>query len=176
MSRTFPTRSGAAQAARKELGEGKFFRTTQTADSDWKWHYEPGAHVGLGFPTVQALDFVAWVEVDWDRSGALPHVVPVAIVTCRLEEISEMPSHFRIEPITPELFEDPNAPQPKQRRTSTGERERSDVESPTKLVWQLADEMTGATRQEVVAACVARGVHKSTASTQYYRWKVARGS
>jgi hypothetical protein len=173
----FNTRSDAAKAAQRELGEGKLFRTTQNADGDWSWHYEPGAHVGLGFQTVQALDFVAWVEVDWNREGALPHAVPVAVVTCRLDEVDQMPSHFRIEPITPELFELHNPfakPEPKARRASTGERERSGVESPTKLVWQLAGEMVGATRAEVVAACVERGVHPSTAATQYYRWQRSR--
>lgn len=177
MSRTFPTRSGAADAARNELGEGKFFRTTQNADGDWKWHYEPG---DCPARHMLAYEWVAWVETAWNRfDNAPPEKQGVVIITCRLEELtkSELDADLIYEPITPELFEDPNAPQPKQRRSSTGgERERSDVESPTKLVWQLADEMTGATRAEVVAACVAKGVHKSTASTQYYRWAKARGS
>jgi hypothetical protein len=177
MSRIFPTRSGAANAARKELGEGKFFRTTQNEDGDWKWHYEPGDCLASPFAS---LEFVAWVETAWNRfDNAPPEKLGVVVITCRIEELPDdfCMAAVVVEPITPELWEDPNAPQPKPRRASTGgERARSDVENPTKLVWQLADEMKGATRAEVVAACVERGVHKSTASTQYYRWKQARGS
>lgn len=169
----YTTRSQAAQAARKELGEGKFFRTTQTADGDWKWHYEPGAHVGLGL-TVKR-DYIAWVEVTWDRTSATPFPVPVAIVTCRLAEIEDAPAGFLIEPITPELFQAHNpfakAAKP---APSTGERPRSTVENPTKLVWRLADEMVGQPRAAVIAACEAAGVNKATASTQFYRWQKAR--
>lgn len=173
----FSIRSDAAKAARKELGEGKFFRTTQDENGDWGWHYEPGDCVARH---MLAYDWVAWVETGWNRfDNAPPEKLGVVVITCRIEELSnsELDKDLVYEPITPELWEDPNAPQPKTRRASTGgERERSDVESPTKLVWQLADEMTGATRAEVIAACVEKGVHPSTASTQYYRWKKARGS
>lgn len=181
MSRTFPTRSGAAQAARKELGDGKFFRTTPTEDGDWKWHYEPGDNAGAEW--AKARDYIAWVETAWSRPPeGEPVKLVVFIVTCRQEELPEVEGgafpgdNYLVEPVTPELWEDPNKPQPKARSSSTGERARSDVESPTKLVWQIADEMVGAERAAVVAACVERGVHKSTASTQYYRWKQARGS
>jgi hypothetical protein len=43
----------------------------------------------------------------------------------------------------------------------------------TKRVWQMADSMPGATRKEVVAACVAEGVNPGTARTQYQHWFAA---
>lgn len=50
-------------------------------------------------------------------------------------------------------------------------RERSEVESPVKLVHRLCNEMEGAERKDVIAACVEAGVNPSTAKTQYYHWK-----
>ena len=47
---------------------------------------------------------------------------------------------------------------------------KSTVERPTKLVWHIADEMKGAKRSEVVAACVAKGIAYYTARTQYQQW------
>lgn len=46
----------------------------------------------------------------------------------------------------------------------------STVERPCKLVWHIADEMVGARRKDVLAACVARGVAFYTARTQYQLW------
>lgn len=47
---------------------------------------------------------------------------------------------------------------------------RSTVEKPCKLVWQLADDMTGARRKDVIAAAEAKGVAYYTARTQYQLW------
>lgn len=41
---------------------------------------------------------------------------------------------------------------------------------PTKLVWCIADSMPGASRKEVMEACVAQGVASGTARTQYQHW------
>ena len=55
-----------------------------------------------------------------------------------------------------------------------GLRAKSDIESPVKVVWRIADEMKGADRKAVIAACEAAGVNKSTASTQFYKWQKAQ--
>ena len=47
---------------------------------------------------------------------------------------------------------------------------RSTVEKPCKLVWQLADDMPGAHRKDVIAAAEAKGVAYYTARTQYQLW------
>lgn len=178
----YTTRSQAAAAAVKELGEGKFFRTTRTHEGDWRFHYEPGDCPVAAW--AKGKDFVAWVETDWFRDEDPAVKVGVLVITCRREELGQedylgIPEPFVIEPITPELFEghkplNPFEKATKKPRSSTGERAKSDVESPTKLVWQIADEMKDAERSAVVAACVARGVNKATASTQYYRWRAQR--
>ena len=47
----------------------------------------------------------------------------------------------------------------------------STAQSPTKLVWHIADEMKGARRKDVIAECVKRGIAFYTARTQYQLWK-----
>lgn len=51
---------------------------------------------------------------------------------------------------------------------------RSTADSPVKRVHAIADSMPGATRAQVVAACVDAGINKSTAGTQFYHWSKAK--
>lgn len=127
-------------------------------------------------------DFVHHVESRYIDEGKSPGMQGVIVVTCTLKELADenVPDEFLIVPLTPSLFDaesvnvsrrakgDRSADAPK------GERAKSDAESPVKIVWATADAMPGATRQEVVAACVAKGVNSSTASTQFYRWQKAK--
>jgi hypothetical protein len=54
---------------------------------------------------------------------------------------------------------------------------KSRVQSPTKLVWHIADEMTAAdsavTRRQVIEECTRRGIAFYTARTQYQQWLTA---
>jgi hypothetical protein len=178
MPKAFVFRSQAVEAAQREH---KNFRTSQDEHKMWKFHYEPGESPAEGW---QHFDFVNHVETGWDRSGDTPRKVGVLVVTCRLDEITnedlaaiKKQGHI-IEPLTPSLFDKGGTDTPKAnaRKGTSGafERARSDVESPVKLVWRLADEMAGAERKDVIAACVAAGVNKATASTQYYRWQKSK--
>jgi hypothetical protein len=66
------------------------------------------------------------------------------------------------------------------RRTATSAtapiRSRSEGDSPVKRVWAMAESMPGASRSEVVAACVAAGINKNTAGTQYFHWKKSKSA
>jgi hypothetical protein len=42
-----------------------------------------------------------------------------------------------------------------------------------KLVHDICDKMKGARRRDVIAACVAKGINKHTAATQFQRWSTA---
>ena len=53
-------------------------------------------------------------------------------------------------------------------------RERSAVASPVKLVRGICDANPTLARKEVITLCMAQGVHRSTAATQYSLWKSAR--
>lgn len=48
---------------------------------------------------------------------------------------------------------------------------RSTVESPCRLVWDLADKMVGAARKDVIAKAQQKGVAFYTARTQYQLWR-----
>lgn len=54
-------------------------------------------------------------------------------------------------------------------------RQHSDIESPSDVVFALADEMKGAKRKEVVDAAIAKGVTPNTARAAYQHWRKARG-
>lgn len=43
-------------------------------------------------------------------------------------------------------------------------------------VHAIADTMPEASRADVIAACVAKGINPATASTQYQRWRTAHAS
>lgn len=43
----------------------------------------------------------------------------------------------------------------------------STVKNPVKMVWQIADEMWGQSRKDIIAKCVEAGIAYNTARTQY---------
>lgn len=43
-------------------------------------------------------------------------------------------------------------------------------EGPVAVVRRIAEQMQGATRKDVIAACIAAGINENTAKTQYQRW------
>lgn len=181
MGQVWVYRSQAAAEA-KRLGHSSF-RTQQDADGMWKMHYEPGKSPADDFVELYKPDYVAWTETAWDRVEDRPVKIGVLVVSCRLDEIPDADKvlhergNLRLEPQTPSLWsKGDDKPEPKARNASTGTRAKSDVESPTKLVWQIADEMPGASRKDIIAACVAKGVHPSTASTQYSKWNRAKNN
>lgn len=163
---SYLTRSGAARAAQKK-GWKSF-----TCFFDKKVNAWYNREVLLTNPAVEWFeetkpDFVHHVEMNLYDSI----LVPVLVVTCRQEEIraDEVPAGFKIEPLTRDLWQDISDSV----SSSTGTRAKSEIESPVKVVWRLAEEMKGADRKAVIQACVEAGVNKSTASTQYYKWSVA---
>lgn len=52
-----------------------------------------------------------------------------------------------------------------------GTRNRSSNESPVQTVWDLCDENPTATRDEIIARAIEKGVNVNTARTQYYKWR-----
>lgn len=46
----------------------------------------------------------------------------------------------------------------------------STTEKPTKKVWNVADSMPGASRKDVIAACIELGIAPGTSRTQYQAW------
>ena len=54
-------------------------------------------------------------------------------------------------------------------------RNKSTVRKPVDIVWGMCKDMPDAARDEIVEACVALGVNKNTAKTQYYHWRKKHG-
>jgi hypothetical protein len=80
----------------------------------------------------------------------------VEIVLARLNEMG-----YDLTRPVPESLTTVVRPQPKRRREGGS----------VARVWAIADTMEGATRGEVVKACVEAGINASTAATQYSQWR-----
>lgn len=74
----------------------------------------------------------------------------------------------QVEPCSPELY---NQQGYGEKGTGGRVRNRSEVKRPVDIVWGMCRDMPGATRNEIVDACVALGVNINTARTQYYKWR-----
>lgn len=184
---TFATRS---QCARKARREGfKAFRSLRIGNEGWRLVTMPDTNPALdpAIAFADACDWVSHVEVHSVDEGRKPGTRVVLVVTCFKDEIPEtVPEGLDVEPITESLWSgDKEAFEHRARNkdTSAGPRAKSDVESPTKLVWQIADEMcynaselNKELRTAIIAACVEKGVNKATAQTQVYRWAKSKGA
>lgn len=180
----FLSRSQAARAAMR-AGITNFWTHDKPDHQHARvWEYSQSIHNAPAGLTefAEGKDYVHHTETRYIEGGRHPGVCGVLIITCLKEELPKEDiqtaeaAGFTFEPITPSLWSTDkggttvNAKE----RKATGQRARSEVESPTKVVWRIADEMKGATRAEIVEACVAAGVNKATASTQFYRWQKAQ--
>lgn len=182
-----------AQAAKAAYAHGHmFFRTKRDPIQKQYWTFmrrsvpldKPAA-----FDWAKGKDWVRWVEADWVDEGRQPGYINVLMVSCLKSEIppAELAEAealgYRIEPQTPSMWEKEDArdmktmESAKRKATLTLGKPRSESKGATKRVWEIADALGGMpTRAEVVAACVAEGIHEQTAMTQYYRWKKAKNA
>lgn len=73
-----------------------------------------------------------------------------------------------VEPCSPEMYH-----QQGYGIKGTGGRvkNRSTTKKPVEIVWAMCRNMPGATRDQIVDACINEGVNISTARTQFYKWK-----
>ena len=174
---TYATRSQVARVARRQ-GIEHFYSIRMP--NGWRLVKQdrPSPDFAEALAYAKSVDFVHHVEVQFIDEGKTPGTRSVLIATCLKDELPQS-IPFAVDPITPSLWAEGAADNFEHRArssSSAGERAKSEVESPTKLVWKIADEMVGASKKEVVAACVAAGVNPSTASTQHYRWSKAKES
>lgn len=178
----FFTRSQAAKAAKKTGAPCFLTRRDPTHRPYWMFKVVSGPSAGPDAKEWASFrDYVAWVEVAFRDGGRIPGYDSVLVITCTPDEIPaedrEMieGNGWRIDPITPELFA-PDKPSTNATRApsnrATGE--KSSVESPTKLVWEIAGTMPDAGKVAIIEACMARGITKATAQTQYYKWAKAQ--
>ena len=108
----------------------------------------------------------------WNRAGvARPNArgVPTPIAPSSSPSVSEQSSPAQVLITSPSVVQTSS---PGQIRT------RSRVESPVRLVWNIADQMVRAkpavSRREIIDECIRRGVAPNTAKTQYSAWNSQR--
>lgn len=179
----FLSRSQAAAAAARVTAPGEGFYTFDMPGANsspggriWKYlthrHPSPEAEAWA-----KSREYVRHVECAPNDGFRTSTVTPVLVITCTLDEVPEADKveakslGYRFEPITPSLFQ---VEREEVNKSAGALREKSSVQSPTKVVWETADSMPGAPRDQVIAACVEKGVHKATAGTQYYRWQKSK--
>lgn len=185
----FATRT---QAARKAVREDiKAFQSVRMGNQGWRlvtMPDQPGLDAAIAY--AKTCDWINHVEVKHIDEGREPGYRLVLVVSCFRSEIpvDEIPEGLELEPITPQLWESDDKEGPFEHRarfkpvkTEGAPRAKSDIESPTKFVWNLADEqkiegeLTKADRARIIEMCIAAGVNKSTAQTQLYKWAKANG-
>lgn len=189
MAPVFFSRSNAARHAIKR--GLRAFETLQPVSSDPTcWTYEDrgdGPTIDYALAWSEGKDWVHHCEVTLKK-------IPVLIVTCLREEILEdVPALFEIRPLTPSMWEKekafyphpvrvPKLPRGAPQRVASADAGSSIPKTPRvpaprpdgkratgakAVVQELYDAMPGATKAEVVAACVARGIFKGTAAARY---------
>lgn len=175
------TRSQAAKVAQKSGAPCFITKRDPEHKRYWTFRAVSGPSAGPDAKEWAATrDYVSWVEVAFRDDGRRPGYDSVLVITCLPEEVpnedmTEIKAQgWRLDPITPELFSTAKDPSPlsPSSRTTTGA--KSTVESPTKLVWEIASSMPTAGKAAIIEACLARGITKATAQTQYYKWAKAQ--
>lgn len=87
-------------------------------------------------------------------------------------EGDQLPQDNKAEPTSP-ITEGKFADKPHAEKAPTARPDSwklSTTEKPTKKVWNVADSMPGASRKDVIAACVELGIAPGTSRTQYQAW------
>ena len=174
-----------SQAHRAAKSRGYMSWRTEIDPKTGTWKVTEIQYPSPAAEWAKGKEFVAWVETAFVDKKA----VGVLIVHLTKEELAgeNIPPEFIVEPVTPELFNQSTGGVSKGERKSSGggDRARSTTAegvSPTKLVWQIADEchsskqpLTKEVRAHIIGKCIEQGVNKATANTQLYRWSKARG-
>lgn len=194
MADVYFSRSGAAMAAfKRDIKAFETYQPVPKADPS-AWCYAvrdegPGIEYARDF--AEGKDWIHHVEITELK-------VPVLIVNITKEELKEedIPKLFEVRPITPSLWDRQESwkgskkltiatgavPKPRPPADAYPAMPREIVsprapkgEGAVARVWATADEMPGASRQEVIAACVAKGISAGTASTQFSAWRRSKG-
>lgn len=171
---SYLARSSAAIAAKRKW-PGAFMTWFDSKVSAWysKEIMKPLSEDALAWEKQDFVHHVEWTtgyeheRFTGEKLEFPQQLYTCLVVSCRREEITEtIPDGYLLQPLTRDLWRDVN-----DTTRPAGTRAKSDIESPVKVVWRLAEEMKGADRKAVIAACVEAGVNKSTAATQYYKWQ-----
>lgn len=157
----YTTKSNAKRAAQTHLGkeavEGTHYEVILQQDKRWSWHkienldskygctYCPKCKVHLSNGVMAFTDVV-------ESMGSKEKALEVqkkewSCMACESEWGKEI-----------------------QAKTKQLKMKKSKVEGPCRLVWDIASDMPGARRKDIIEKCVKAGVAYATARTQYQQW------
>ena len=189
MTQFFQSRSQAANAAKR--AQIAAFQTIRFPSHGWKYEEIKAVIPQAILDYVATVDFVHHVEVNRIEEGRKPGHSYVLVVTCRQDELPlDLSPHFKVEPITPELFsrvpDGPNATRNPLLGTTAAPRTRSATGAPSggarPTIWAHADaawEAAGkpmakdavlAMRKRWMIELEEQGIAKTTSSTALGDW------
>ncbi len=181
----FYSRERVAKAKAKEAGlnDGEFYIETSMDGKQFAW----GRKVPVQEVMDKALDTRASAQATIDAELAKVQKTPGKGI--KVEVVDAPTLHVASVESTPAPVATPAAePAPRAKRQSgdpvktkmpswAKDKHRSEMDSPTKSVWHIADEMVKANptvaRKVIVQECVKRGIAYYTARTQVQLWKAA---
>lgn len=175
MAATFLTRSQAALAARRRGIEA--FSCHQYDNGQWGYEEQPSSKTFQSAVKIALTkDYVNHVEM---HAGE-----PIFIVTCLKEELASERLSYRVAPLTPSLWEGHSnevrrmigGSENRQMAKPGSSIARTSPKGAVQIVWDTCDENSELPRNEIIKLCVNKGIHPSTAATQYAKWNKNRRS
>ena len=174
------SRTGAIRNA--ERAALCYFSTYQDAQGYW-WYRAEGKSIAAD----KALEFAS--DKDYIAHAGEKDGKPLIVVTITKPELAEheIPAHFIVEPVTPSLWDTDGRHGSgavkggaRNVQRSGGQRAKSAVESPVKIVFGICDAAYAKLgvlpeRKAMVAEAMAQGVTENTAKAQFYRWRKKNG-
>ena len=167
--KSFAAKSSVSRWAKKEMGADWKEQGTVQENEDGRFFFQPNPVVVVE-PVV--IEPVVVTPVSLEKPVAEIPVVeeePVVVVEPVVEQpVVAFGNHYQavIAPPAGQAGKTIKPPKPCLKGKSA-------IGSPCRIVWDIAEEMTGSRRKDIIAACVAKGVAYYTARTQVQKYNEA---
>jgi hypothetical protein len=150
--KTYKAKSSVARAAKKEFG------------TDWKTIGQPMMDEMTGLYYFQPYAIRETEEITTEQiEKVIDKIIPETVET-PVETYVAFGNHYQV--VLP-------APKVRKSVAKADLRGKSAIGSPCRIVWDIAGEMEGARRKDIIQACVEAGVAYYTARTQYQKYREA---
>lgn len=171
-NKIYVLRSSAVRAARREVGEGNF-EIQENDDGLFTWSKNQ-PKVGVKAAPKKKKEITIVVETEASPKPELPAFVSPRVASRMASPTTVTPAPV----IQTEKKVTSGVPTKTKMPTWAQGKHQSEIESPTKSVWEIADQMFAAdptiARKTIVETCVRQGIAYYTARTQVQLWRTAR--